>query len=93
MRNDKPEHPTNPEMDLGPDIGVIPSRILDNGVEEFLAGDEVYDQCARCGSSVTYERDYSLDGSGYTGAICLSGAEWCDAHPMPGRETQKGAGR
>ena len=70
-----------------------PTRILDNGVEETLAGDEVYESCARCGSSVTWLEDDSLDGSGYTGPICLSTFDWCQTHPIRGRETQKGAGR
>ena len=39
-------------------------------------------QCARCGSSMGWDDDG--DGTYY---FCLSGYEWCEAHPRPGRET------
>lgn len=75
-------------------------------------------QCARCGSSVEWERCGSCGGDGITGpgelyeqdplwyspedyenchqcdgesswAFCCSGAEWCEANPIPGREAIK----
>lgn len=70
---------------------------IESGVEFYidLDGDEDA-QCARCGSSVFSECvEESIDGS-YGGGVvhaCISSPEWCDAHPMPGRESQKGAGR
>lgn len=64
--------------------------------------DEVYDNCARCGSSLYWEMcetcpafgyrpgdDPSCDACGGSGnsAWCLSSAEWCERNPLPGRES------
>ena len=63
---------------------------IENGIEYFDVPNGTDAQCARCGSSVTHIEDDSLDGSGFTGDVCLSEADWCDAHPLPGRENQAG---
>lgn len=65
-----------------------------NGVERYKVGtDDEGEQCARCGSSVTWEESDTLDLGHLTWPICLSSVEWCDAHPMHGREQVIGAGR
>lgn len=39
-------------------------------------------QCARCGSTIAR----------VNGPVCVSGAAWCEAHPIQGRENvQRGA--
>lgn len=62
------------------------------GVEWLENGDlDDGPQCARCGSSVART---GVHGVGDVGPLhCLSSAEWCVAHPLPGRESMKGAGR
>jgi hypothetical protein len=57
-------------------------------------------QCQRCGSSIEFfDCDHQLgpqrgcdlcDGKGGWW-VCLSGPEWCDANPLPGRENVKGS--
>lgn len=62
---------------------------------------EEMDQCARCGSSVSWEDcptceacmtlhdpDPHCPACAGTGraSFCLSPYEWCQAHPLPGRE-------
>lgn len=61
-----------------------------DGIEFFEVEYGTDAQCARCGSSVTLVEDTTLDGSGFDGHVCLSDPEWCDAHPLPGREQQMG---
>lgn len=82
-----------------------PSRIV-NGVEYFDNGDGQDDaQCARCGSSVTWTDCPDCGGVGDIEVevcrtckgrgvldFCLSSPEWCEAHPLPGREKQCRAG-
>lgn len=52
-------------------------------------------QCARCGSSMGVEDCWHCGGDGGpciecdgegTYPLCLSGTEWCEANPRPGRE-------
>ncbi len=57
-------------------------------------------QCKRCGSSIEFfDCDHQLgpkrgcdlcEGLGGWW-VCLSGPEWCDAHPLPGRESIEGS--
>jgi hypothetical protein len=69
---------------------------ITNGVEFFDIDDGEQDcQCARCGSSTSSEYIYpTIDGSFGGGVVyrCLSSEEWCDSHPMAGRESQDCAG-
>jgi hypothetical protein len=60
------------------------SRII-NGVEFYRAGGNVDCQCARCGSSVT------LTHTDFPVYQCAASAEWCETHPMEGREQERGA--
>jgi hypothetical protein len=69
------------------------SSIDCNGVEWFDAGVEEEVQCARCGSSIASETQTSFDGEERIVRFCLSSPEYCEAHPLPGREYQRGAGR
>lgn len=64
--------------------------------------DEMYDQCARCGSSLSWEPCEWCPATGWyggeydpechvchgsgIGAWCLSSPEWCRDNPLPGRE-------
>lgn len=76
-----------------PSAAPAPSYIRD-GVEFFdVPGHGQDAQCARCGSSISSEFEDSIDLGPIVYHGCLSSAEWCNAHPMPGRESQKGAGR
>lgn len=96
------------------DIPVVEVSEIRDGVEWFRHGDEEGCQCARCGSSCTFEDCYECAGDGYFEGydeededvfldcktcggnggwhVCLSGAAWCLAHPIAGREEQEGAG-
>jgi len=63
---------------------------------------ESYDQCARCGSSMSVEDCEWCPATGWyndvydpschvchgsgIGRWCLSSPEWCEANPLPGRE-------
>jgi hypothetical protein len=54
--------------------------------------------CGQCGGEgETEDEDWQFEGEFYTCDICegeggwlrcISSAEWCEAHPMPGRESQ-----
>lgn len=44
-------------------------------------------QCARCGSSVGYDEVSTIDLGDIRWRFCLSGAEWCEANPLEGRES------
>lgn len=61
-------------------------------------------QCARCGSSVHWETCGACGGEGITApgelyeedplwyaawGICMSSPEWCEAHPLTGRDAVK----
>lgn len=63
------------------------------GAEFFPVGCEEEAQCARCGSSVTDEVTGYGCGDGVVVLVCVSTPEWCESHPIRGREFQKGAGR
>lgn len=63
------------------------------GLDGTVADDDMDVQCARCGSSVGSDYQQTLEGDEYITFFCLSGAEWCASHPMPGREEVAGAGR
>lgn len=88
-----------------PTAGPARERLAETGTPECRC--EEYDQCARCGSSM-YSEDCEVCASfGYydepdpqcpgcfgTGQawFCLSGYEWCEKNPRPGREdVQPGA--
>lgn len=75
----------------------VPAHVssIEDGVEFWIdATTGVYDeQCARCGSSVTRIDTPTLDDAEAGFWQCVSSAEWCESHPIAGRESQKGAGR
>lgn len=54
---------------------------------------ETGEQCARCGSSVTWQENDSIDLGLQRWATCLASEEWCNAHPLAGRDGVRGAGR
>lgn len=68
---------------------------IENGVEWFETPYGTDGQCARCGSSIGSEHADGSDGGAHGGLVhfCLSSAEWCQAHPLAGRESQTGAAR
>lgn len=65
-----------------------------DGVERYKVGtDDEGEQCARCGSSVASLEIDSIDLGLVRWWACLSGEQWCETHPMHGRENVAGAGR
>ena len=64
---------------------------IEDGVEYFQMEEDYGVQCARCGSSVSPEVTGYGCGDDVVVYVCLSSPEWCESHPIRGREFQPGA--
>jgi hypothetical protein len=58
------------------------------GGEGITAPGELYEQDPLWYDPDDYQNCHQCDGDASWG-ICCSGAEWCEAHPLPGREAVK----
>lgn len=70
------------------------AALFPRGVERFSVGtDDEGEMCARCGSSITWHHEDTLDEGEIRWPVCLSVGPWCEEHPRHGRKSVRGAGQ